>query len=176
MPAEHHAGVLRAATRVNIRKIALDRVVNSGGTILRTLLPARRETGVNSPRRSPDGQHIAALGWPADGKPDENVVYVIPAGGGELRRLTSPEEPGYKEGLEWHPDSRRLTYMYYGHDWRGDETRVAYLDGRATTLLLDQSYPTWDYFGTWSPDGPSYYVISSARRGSCRPSTSPGDP
>ncbi|CAN5329041.1 hypothetical protein BH23GEM2_BH23GEM2_19280 [soil metagenome] len=88
MPAEHHAGVLRAATRVNIRKIALDRVVNSGDTILRTLLPARRETGVNSPRWSPDGQHIAALGWPADGKPDEKVVYVIPAGGGELRRLS----------------------------------------------------------------------------------------
>jgi Tol biopolymer transport system component len=115
-------------------------------------------------RFSPDGGHIALLGWAQEGKPDENVVYVIPAGGGELRRLTSSEtDPGYKEGLEWHPDGRRLTYMYYGHDWRGDETRVAYMDGSATTKLLDQPYPIWDYVGTWSPDGRTYYVVSSSR-------------
>jgi Tol biopolymer transport system component len=118
-----------------------------------------------SVRWSPDGQHVAAFGWPERGAggANENIVYVVPASGGELRRLTSAEEPGYKEGLEWHPDSRRLTYMYYGHDFRGDETRVAYLDGSPTTLLLNQPYPLWDYVGRWSPDGRTYYVVSSIR-------------
>ena len=45
--------------------------------------------------------------------------------------------------------------------WNGDETRVAYMDGSATTKLLDQPYPIWDYIGRWSPDGQTFYLISS---------------
>jgi tricorn protease len=117
-----------------------------------------------SVRWSPGGEYIAAFGWPAAAAGGEqNAAYVVPAAGGELRRVTPSTEPGYKEGLEWHPDGRRLTYMYYGHDGRGDETRVAYLDGRPTTRLLDQPYPQWDYVGVWEPQGRSYYFISSTR-------------
>jgi Tol biopolymer transport system component len=114
-------------------------------------------------RWSPDGRHIAAAAWPAEGAPDENVIYVVPASGGEMRRVTPASEGGYKEGLEWHPDSERLTYMFYGNDWRLDEIRVAYADGRPTTRLLDQPYPIWDYVGTWHPNGRNFYHIASSR-------------
>ena len=83
------------------------------------------------------------------------LVFVVPASGGELRRLTPVDENKYKEGLEWHPDGQRLTYMYYGPDG----IRQAYLDGRPTTLLIDQP-DRWDYIGTWAPDGRRYYFMS----------------
>jgi len=33
---------------------------------------------------------------------------------------------------------------------------VAYLDGRPTSLLVDEP-DTWDYIGVWSPDGTGFY-------------------
>jgi Tol biopolymer transport system component len=114
-------------------------------------------------RWSPDGQHVAALAY-ADSQ-SANAVVVVPASGGEARRLTPKEETGYKEMVEWHPDGTRLTYMYYGNDDRADETRVAYMDGRATTLLVDQPYPIWDYVGIWHPLGMDYYLIASTAGG-----------
>lgn len=109
-------------------------------------------------RWSPDGRWIAALGYEERGQ--SNAVFVIPATGGERRRLTPLDENQYKEGLEWHPDGTRLTYMYY-QGGGGDDTRVAYLDGRPTTLLVNQPAPLWDYIGTWTPDGRSYYFLST---------------
>lgn len=108
---------------------------------------------------SPDGLHVAAFGKKAAGA--ENAVFVVPSRGGALRQLTPDSETGYKEGLEWHPDGRRLTYMYYGHDERGDETRVAYLDGSPTTRMFDQPAPIWDYVGKWRPDGKAYFITAS---------------
>jgi Tol biopolymer transport system component len=109
---------------------------------------------------SPDGAHIGALAWATPAGP--LTVFVGPSAGGEPRALTPPGAKGYKEGLAWHPDGQRLTYMYYGDDDRGDGTRVAYLDGRAPTLLVDQPRPQWDYVGHWHPAGRDYYFISSA--------------
>ena len=113
---------------------------------------------------SPDGQYLAAFGYAG---PDvRNQVFVVSATGGEPRRLTTPEEIGLKAGLQWHPDSQRLTYMYYdyadGAD--GDGIRVAYLDGRPTSLLVDEP-DTWDYIGVWSPDGTGFYYLTSPDNG-----------
>ncbi|MHC4992085.1 MAG: TolB family protein, partial [Planctomycetota bacterium] len=107
-----------------------------------------------SPRWSPDGAFIAAFGYARAG--EQNAVFVVPAAGGEPRRMTPPEEGSYKEGLEWHPDGTRLTYMYYGTNG----TRQAFLDGRPTELLVDQPSPAWDYIGRWSPDGSTYVFTS----------------
>jgi hypothetical protein len=110
-------------------------------------------------RWSPDGRHIAALAWAAPNAP--NAVVAVPVAGGEPRALTPPEETGYKELAEWHPDGTRLSYMYYGHDDRGDGSRYAYLDGRPTSLLVNLPYPNWDYVGLWHPGGRDYYFVSS---------------
>jgi Tol biopolymer transport system component len=101
-------------------------------------------------RWSPDGKFIAAFGMP---KPRLNAVFVVPASGGELRKLTSADE--WKEGLEWHPDGQRLTY----HVSRlSAETHQAYLDGREPTLLVNAP-DVWDYVGIWAPDGRRYFFV-----------------
>jgi len=101
-------------------------------------------------RWSPDGKFIAAIGHP---KPTvSNAVFVVPASGGELRQLT-PDSPYYLEGVEWHPDSKRLSYNV---DRRESETRLAYVDGRPTTLLVNHP-DGWDYIGSWAPDGGRFF-------------------
>jgi Tol biopolymer transport system component len=75
--------------------------------------------------------------------------------GGELRRLTPAAEWQFKVGLEWHPNGEEITYLH-----NADALRTAYLDGRPTTLFLDAP-ETWDYVGTWAPDGSAYYFMAS---------------
>jgi Tol biopolymer transport system component len=50
--------------------------------------------------------------------------------------------------------------MYHAPDFEGDGLRTAYLDGQPTTSFIDQP-GTWDYVGTWDPDGSSYYFAAS---------------
>jgi Tol biopolymer transport system component len=115
-----------------------------------------------SVRWSPDGEHIAALGWEEPSGPVEprNHVFVVQASGGELRRLTPDDERQDKEGLEWHPNGQELTYMYRAPDFEGDGIRTAYLDGRPSTLFVDEP-GTWDYVGSWAPDGTAFYFLAS---------------
>jgi len=91
-----------------------------------------------------------------------NHVYVVPAAGGELRQLTPNDERQHKEGLEWHPNGEELTYMYHAPSLEGDGLRMAYMDGRPTELFIDEP-ATWDYVGTWAPDGSAYYFMASER-------------
>jgi Tol biopolymer transport system component len=106
----------------------------------------------NSIRWSPDGRFIAAFGVR---EPYSKAVFVVPACGGELRQLTSADE--WKQGLQWHPDGRRLTY----HVTRPDSvTHQAYLDGREPTLLVNAP-DIWDYVGVWAPDGRRFFFFGA---------------
>jgi Tol biopolymer transport system component len=117
----------------------------------------RRSTGWDNwtVRWSPGGKFIAAIGYTKK----HNGVFVVPASGGELRQLT-PDGPDsyYLEGVEWHPDGRRLSYNV---DRRESETRQAYLDGRPPTFLVDHP-DGWDYIGAWAPDGHRFFYMSEA--------------
>lgn len=107
---------------------------------------------------SPDGRFIGALAY---AKPDDIAAFIVPAAGGELRRLTPPEERGYKEGLAWHPDSRRLAYMIYLEPGgRESEVREAYGDGRPTTSLIKRPNE-WVYVGRWTPGGERFLYLSN---------------
>ena len=111
-------------------------------------------------RWSPDGSHLAGFAL-VEGELDGALaVFVVPSSGGEPRRLTPPEENTYKEGLTWHPDSQRLSY----HTYLPDGSRMAYLDGRPTTVLVDME-GRWDYIGEWTPDGKKFLFWSE---GSCQ--------
>jgi Tol biopolymer transport system component len=115
-----------------------------------------------SVRWSPDGERIAALGWeePSGQVEPRNHVYVVQASGGDLRRLTPDDERQHKQGLEWHPNGQELTYMYHAPDFEGDGLRTAYVDGRPSTLFIDEA-ATWDYVGRWAPDGSAFYFVAS---------------
>jgi serine/threonine protein kinase/ribosomal protein S16 len=107
-------------------------------------------------RWSPDGKLIAALGVLNPKKP--NAIFVVPASGGELRRLRTEER--WKEGLEWHPDGKRLTYLVWRPDTGESETHQAYLDEREPTLLVNAP-DTSDFFGAWAPDGRRYFFLGN---------------
>jgi Tol biopolymer transport system component len=115
-------------------------------------------------RWSADGKHIAALAYfrLEDSAPrgEMNHVVVVNVADKRLRRLTPDSEDKYKEGLEWHPDSRRLTYFYYGPEDFSAKLKWAYLDepGR-TEEMIDQD-EHWDYIGVWAPDGRHFHFIS----------------
>jgi Tol biopolymer transport system component len=106
-----------------------------------------------SVRWSPDGKSIAAFGWPKLKRPP-NAIFLVSASGGELRRLACSE--AWKEGLEWHPDGQRLSYVVVQH--LKSETRQTYLDGKEPTLLVDAP-DVWDYVGAWAPDGRHFFFI-----------------
>ena len=110
-------------------------------------------------RWSPDGEFIAALGRPSVGEGRANAVFVVAASGGEPRQLTPAVVS--KEGLEWHPNGRSLTYHMSQSD---SETLQVFLDGRPPSLFLNQP-EHWDYVGKWAPDGRRFFFLSFADDG-----------
>jgi Tol biopolymer transport system component len=128
-------------------------LIAAGGGEPRTLGDSSCFWEPYSVRWSPDGKSIAAFGWPKLKRPP-NAVFVVSASGGELRRL--PSSDAWKEGLEWHPDGQRLTYVVV--QLGKSETHQTYLDGREPTLLVDAP-DVWDYVGAWAPDGRRFFFI-----------------
>ncbi len=117
-------------------------------------------------RWSPDGRHLAGL---ADKKPsatnEASGVYVVSVADKTWKRVTpESEEPREKDGLEWHPSGDFLTYHFSGPETYSAQIRRAYLDGRPTDLMIDQTNH-WDYIGTWAPDGRRFFFSSSENRG-----------
>ena len=111
-------------------------------------------------RWSPDGKYIA--GFVYMDNENENHIIIVSSQDGEVKRLNTKEEDQYKEGLEWHPESQKLTYMYYDPKNDGDGLREAYVDGKPTTPFINQP-KIWDYMGKWDPDGKNYYFRGSYR-------------
>ncbi|MGZ4389521.1 MAG: S9 family peptidase, partial [Gaiellaceae bacterium] len=71
-----------------------------------------------SPRWSPDGHWLAFVSNRGDDKA-EAQIYVIPAAGGEARRLTDLKESA--EEIAWSPDSTRIAFSARVRDEAYDE-------------------------------------------------------
>lgn len=109
------------------------------------------------PRFSPDGKYIAFTGQ-YDGNTE---VFVIPAEGGEPRRLTftatlGRDDLGDRMGpnnivIGWTPDSKNIlfrTRQYTFNDFTGQLMTVPAEGGEAVELPLKNGG-----FASWSPDG-----------------------
>ncbi len=116
-------------------------------------------------RWSPDGKHIAALayGGPHHWHPldETNHVFVFSLADRRLTRLTPESEDKYKEGLEWHPDSRRLTYFFNGPEKFSAKLKWAFVDRPGDTQEMIDQDRHWDYIGVWAPDGRHFHFTSS---------------
>jgi tricorn protease len=103
---------------------------------------------------SPDGRWIAFTGE-YDGNVD---AYVMPAGGGEPRRLTW--HPGADVVVGWTPDSKRILFR---------SGRVAYADfDRLYTVAADggvpEVLPMWrGEMGWYSPDGTRFAYVPNLK-------------
>ena len=80
----------------------------------------------------------------------------------EMRRLTPDSENQYKEILDWHPDGKRISYMYY-NVVDGNGSRLVTVESGEIQDIPDLPEPEWDYYGNWGPDGRFYF--SSGVRG-----------
>ena len=139
-----------------------------------------------SPRWSPDGTRLAFVGTRGEKKTGQ--LYVIPASGGEARRLTQLKED--VEGAAWSPDGTRIAFHSRVRDPEYDEeddrkrkprriTKLAYkLDNvgwtfdRRTQLFVvpadgsgeakQLTSGEWESNSpAWSPDGTRLAFVSS---------------
>lgn len=98
---------------------------------------------------SPSGEHLAAIG--RDDGDEGDALFLIDASGGTPRRLT-PGAPRV-EGLAWHPDGARITYLCHTQsEGRDTELREVRLDGTRSRRLVDEPFQR-ESAGAWSPDG-----------------------
>ncbi len=150
--------------RVFVRGSGLYRVPCEGGEP--TLLAKLTVWDGSSIGFSPDGRYVSAVGFDrtrsGPGEFQLSDIYIVALDGGEVRRLTTDAER--TRGPSWHPDGERLTYLALDADNHGT-TRMAYLDGRPTTLFHDEPNIR-DGTGHWAPDGMTYFFMGFDEAGS----------
>lgn len=137
------------------------------------------------PRWSPDG---SCLAFTSDRDGDTMQLYVVPAAGGEARKLTSLDEdvtqvvwspdgtrlafvarvpdPAYAEKDDKRRQPRRFTRLQYKLDdvgWTGDRPRHLFTvpaDGSAAPVQLTEG-DFEDHSPAWSPDGETIAFVSA---------------
>ena len=134
-------------------------VAGSGGSASRLTSDSGRDA---APRYSPDGRWIA---FTASYQRNQDV-YVIPAGGGEARRLTfsGGNGPGSASGsadnlvVTWTPDSQAVVFLSGRSSWNRKITRLyrVPVDGGLPTAL------PLDHAGLMSY-GPNDHIIAYTR-------------
>jgi Tol biopolymer transport system component len=144
--------------RVFVRGNGLYRVPREGGEPM--LLAELAQWDQPSLEFSPDGRSVSLMGlsdprrsWAEPFQSED--IYVVPVEGGEPRRLTTSEERTMKSAPSWHPDGMRLTYLARDENDHSS-TRMAYLDGRPTTLFHDEP-GVEDRESEWAPDGTAFF-------------------
>jgi Tol biopolymer transport system component/DNA-binding winged helix-turn-helix (wHTH) protein len=118
-------------------------------------VPRRLTSFGSDPAWSPDGALIAFQGqsWVGSGEGnwsagEGSTVWVVPAAGGEPRRITSIAEvgPGGQGGASWSPDGRLLSFV------AGMRAFVVHPDGSG---LQQTSRDVWVRDVAWEKDGRS---------------------
>lgn len=143
-----------------------------GETTVLTSFP--RGTGPAGPSWSPDGQYLAVDGsdaprrdpglpyrvtrtiWRMDemGLVEDRLteVFVIPAAGGQPRRLTA--EGGVISFLQWSPDGTAILFGVFGGSDSADYAiKIAELQSGALTPVTSARFIAYTAVTAWLPDG-----------------------
>ena len=100
---------------------------------------------------SPDGTMLAYLRLKEQGKlfnldKMEGDLYIVPATGGESKRITNT--PEHEMEISWIPDGKQLTFKIHGETW------VVSIDGGNPQKLERGYIPS-----SWASDGKSYLAF-----------------
>src|SRR5262249_28911237 len=95
---------------------------------------------------------------------EKNAVFVVSIADKTCKQITPTSEDRYKEAIDWHPNSQRLTYHYNGPGSRRSQIRLAFVDGRPTELMISQP-DHWEDYGVWSPDGRQFFFAANGCQG-----------
>jgi tricorn protease len=104
-------------------------------------------TGVmeRDPAWSPDGRHIAYL----SDEGGEYQLHIVPARGGEARKIALGEAPSFYYEPVWSPDSKKIAY----HDKRLNLWVLEVESGESKKIDTDIfEHPERGYNPAWSPD------------------------
>lgn len=102
------------------------------------------------PRWSPDGTQILFSDMSSDSK-----IYVIPAQGGDPRRLL-PRDEAPEGDPTWSSDGRKVVFASGAGGWDArSDLRILDLDSRQVTVVPDS---VGMYSPRWSPDGRYIYA------------------
>ncbi|MFT5144577.1 MAG: Tol biopolymer transport system component [Thalassolituus oleivorans] len=106
---------------------------------------------------SPDGKYVAGFAYSEDRR--TSVLHIVNRQTGESMPLSTGDEQTYKEGLSWHPEGDRISYIT-SSDSTGMEykTRIASLTGGPVATLFHGSEGFENYWGAWGPDGRYYFM------------------
>lgn len=135
---------------------------------LETRKPAQITQGklhVNTFDWSPDGAFIAfsAPTTPDLEESDTADVYVVPAGGGEIRRLSS--FPSGDNNPRWSPDGKRIVFASRGNARSGAVNAHLYeiAAGGGPARDLTAGFDESPAFVAWSPDNGTVYFSAAAK-------------
>lgn len=118
---------------------------------------ASERMGYGDLQWSPDGLHLLVSAQPEEDYFYSNALFIVPASGGDIRRLTPRDDYAYQEG-RWSPDGHSIALLSdrsgFFNIWLMDR------DGgglRAITALeQEHGWTHKDYTNdtpVWSPDG-----------------------
>jgi dipeptidyl aminopeptidase/acylaminoacyl peptidase len=117
--------------------------------------PLHSAAGEGDAAFSPDGKSVAFVRSVDD---SHGAVWVVPAAGGEARRLTSDDlGAAYPR---WSPDGKQI--LFAGRWSAGVEDRAFWMvptAGGEPRRAFRRDAPIWELEGDWSPDG-SQIVVS----------------
>lgn len=119
-------------------------------------LPVPTRSGASRPIWSPDGSRIAA----ASNLFGAVNVVVVPAGGGEVKRVTTGA--GFEAPLIWYADGDRIAYFGTAVGGTVKSSVVSVRTGKSVPLAPGETRPV---LGAPSPDGShvAYFVIDGAK-------------
>jgi len=97
---------------------------------------------------SPDGQWVAFTGWHEESEGDGfGAIYMVPAEGGETRRISSASDGVGPGAVAFSPDGERIAFFS-----NGAITTIPVEGGHPTVLVADVS-SGWHSQLAYSPDG-----------------------
>jgi Tol biopolymer transport system component len=130
--------------------------------------------GDTNPCWSPDGKFIAFTRVEQKQIDQETVsfwnIYVIPAQGGEPKRITTPQiDMVYGTSIDWSPDGKWIAF--YSHD---NTLRVTSAEGGESRMIVDKVKRNYHFGLSWSPDSKKIAYVSEGKL--CTVPLDGGDP